>query len=51
MLGKYTDAIMKNDFAYTNMLLGRKIEYYVAWQANDDELINSGYKLITVSQI
>ena len=27
MFGKYTDAIMKNDFAYTNMLLGRKIEY------------------------
>jgi hypothetical protein len=27
--GKYTDAIMKNDFAYTNMLLGRKMEYDV----------------------
>ena len=27
--GKYTDAIMKNDFAYTNMLLGRKLEYGV----------------------
>ena len=23
---KYTDAIMKNDFAYTDMLLGRKLE-------------------------
>jgi flavorubredoxin len=29
MFGKYTDAIMKNDFAYTNMLLGRKMEYDV----------------------
>lgn len=29
MFGKYTDAVMKNDFAYTNMLLGRKIEYGV----------------------
>jgi flavorubredoxin len=29
MFGKYTDAILKNDFAYTNMLLGRKMEYEV----------------------
>jgi flavorubredoxin len=29
MFGKYRDAIMKNDFAYTNMLLGRKLEYDV----------------------
>ncbi len=29
MFGKYTDAILKNDFAYTNMLLGRKMEYDV----------------------
>jgi hypothetical protein len=29
MFGKYTDAIMKNDFAYTNMLLGQKMEYDV----------------------
>jgi hypothetical protein len=29
MLGKYTDAILKNDFAYTNMLLGRKREFDV----------------------
>jgi flavorubredoxin len=27
MFGKYTDAILKSDFAYTNMLLGRKMEY------------------------
>lgn len=29
MFRKYTDAIMNNDFAYTNMLLGRKLEYDV----------------------
>ncbi len=29
MFGKYVDAIMENDFAYTNMLLGRKMEYDV----------------------
>ena len=29
MFGKYTDAILKNDFAYTNMLLDRKMEYDV----------------------
>ena len=29
MFGKYIDAIMKNDFAYTNMLLGQKMEYDV----------------------
>lgn len=29
MFGKYTDAIMKNDFAYTNMLLGQKMEYVI----------------------
>lgn len=29
MFGKYTDAIMKNNFAYTNMLLGQKLEYDV----------------------
>ena len=29
MFGKYTDAILKNDFAYTNMLIGRKMEYGV----------------------
>ena len=27
MFRKYADAIMNNDFAYTNMLLGRKLEY------------------------
>jgi flavorubredoxin len=27
--GRYTDAIMKNDFAYTNMLLGQNMEYDV----------------------
>jgi hypothetical protein len=26
---KYTDSIINNDFAYTNMLLGRKLEYNV----------------------
>ena len=30
MFGKYTDAIMKNDFAYTNMLLGQKLEYDIS---------------------
>jgi flavorubredoxin len=29
MFGKYPDAILKNDFAYTNMLIGRKMEYGV----------------------
>ncbi|MDQ2684898.1 MAG: hypothetical protein M3Y25_03520 [Thermoproteota archaeon] len=29
MFGKYIDAIMQNDFAYNNMLLGRKMEYDV----------------------
>ena len=29
MFGKYADAIMKNGFAYTNMLLGQKLEYDV----------------------
>jgi flavorubredoxin len=29
MFGRYADAIMKNDFAYTNMLLGQKLEYDV----------------------
>ena len=29
MFGKYSDAILKNDFAYTNMLLGQKLEYKV----------------------
>ena len=29
MFGQYTDAILKNDFAYANMLLGHKMEYDV----------------------
>jgi hypothetical protein len=29
MFNKYTDAIMNNTFAYTNMLLGRKLEYNI----------------------
>lgn len=29
MFGKNTEAILKNDFAYTNLLLGRKMEYDV----------------------
>jgi len=29
MFRRYTDAIMKNNFAYTNMLLGQKLEYGV----------------------
>ena len=29
MFGKYADAILKNSFAYTDILLGRKLEYNV----------------------
>jgi flavorubredoxin len=51
MFGKYTDAILKNDFAYTNMLLGRKMEYDVTGQGTKrlklQSLPRDSYEFVT----